>query len=111
MFRLEVADRTCPNRNLAREREDAPVLSALMMLRRVVPAFRYAIKEEEFLQIFGAGLLLVVVGTVTYTLGQDWHVVDAFYFSVSTLSWRLLISRPQLAIGPSFGCKPKNTSS
>lgn len=97
MFRLEVADRTCPNRNLAREREDAPVLSALMMLRRVVPAFRYAIKEEEFLQIFGAGLLLVVVGTVTYTLGQDWHVVDAFYFSVSTLT-TTSVSNPDLVL-------------
>jgi hypothetical protein len=61
-------------------------LSALMMLRRVLPAFRYAIREEEFLTIFSAGLLLVVVGTLTYSLGQDWHVGDALYFSVSTLT-------------------------
>ena len=33
-----------------------------------------------------AGLLLVAIGTVTYTLGADWHVIDAFYFSMATLS-------------------------
>jgi hypothetical protein len=35
------------------------VLSALMMLRRVLPALRYAFTEEEFGPIFGAGVLLV----------------------------------------------------
>jgi hypothetical protein len=73
------------------------VLSALMMLRRVLPAFRYAIREEEFLTVFGAGLLLVVVGTLTYTLGQDWHVVDALYFSVSTLT-TTSVSNPDLVL-------------
>jgi len=58
------------------------MLSALMMLRRVLPALRYATREE----IFGAGLLLVVIRTLSYTLGQDWNVVDSLYFSVSTLT-------------------------
>lgn len=35
------------------------MLSALMMLRRVLPALRYAFSEEEFGPIFGAGILLV----------------------------------------------------
>jgi hypothetical protein len=30
------------------------MLSALMMLRRVLPALRYAFREEEFGPIFGA---------------------------------------------------------
>jgi hypothetical protein len=30
------------------------MLSALLMLRRVGAAFRYAVREEEFLNIFGA---------------------------------------------------------
>jgi hypothetical protein len=29
--------------------------SALLMLRRVSEAFRYAVREEEFLNVFGAG--------------------------------------------------------
>jgi hypothetical protein len=62
------------------------MVSALMMLRRVLPAFRYAIREEEFLPILSAAVLLVAVGTLTYTVNQDWHVVDALYFSVSTLT-------------------------
>jgi hypothetical protein len=43
------------------------MLSALMMLRRVLPALRYATREEEFGPIFGAGVLLVVIGTLTYS--------------------------------------------
>jgi hypothetical protein len=53
------------------------MLSALMVLRRVLPALRYATREEEFGQIFGAGVLLVLIGTLTYTLSQDWNVVDS----------------------------------
>ena len=34
--------------------------------------------------MFGAGLTLVVIGTVSYALGQGWNVVDAFYFAVAT---------------------------
>ena len=62
------------------------MLSALMMLRRVLPALRYATSEEEFGPIFGAGVFLVFLGTLTYTLGNDWAVVDSFYCSVSTLT-------------------------
>jgi voltage-gated potassium channel len=53
------------------------MLSALMMLRRVSKAFRYAVREDEFLNVFGAGVLLVVIGTVTYSVGSGWNVVDA----------------------------------
>jgi hypothetical protein len=73
------------------------MLSALMMLRRVLPAFRYAISEEEFVPILSVVLLLIVVGTLTYTLGQDWHVVDALYFSVSTLT-TTSVSNPELVL-------------
>jgi hypothetical protein len=73
------------------------MLSALMMLRRVLPAFRYAIREEEFLPILSAALLLLLVGTLTYSLGQDWNVVDALYFSVSTLT-TTSVSNPDLTI-------------
>ena len=74
------------DRNGAAGRELSYMLSALMMLRRVLPAFRYAVHEEEFLNILSAGVLLVVVGTLTYALGQSWNVVDAVYFSVSILT-------------------------
>ena len=73
------------------------MLSALMMLRRVLPALRYATREEEFAQIFGAGVLLVLIGTLTYTLGQDWNVVDSIYFSVSTLT-TTSVSDPDLML-------------
>jgi hypothetical protein len=71
---------------MAGEHEPRTMLSALLMLRRVGAAFRYAVREEEFLNIFGAGVLLVVIGTLSFAVGEDWNVVDSFYFSVSTLT-------------------------
>jgi Ion channel len=68
-----------------------------MMLRRIMPAFRYAVHEEEFLPILGAAITLAVVGTLTFTLGADFNVVDAFYFSISTLT-TTSVSDPDLTL-------------
>ena len=73
------------------------MLSALMMLRRVLPALRYAMREEEFGPIAGAAVLLIVIGTLTCTLSQNWEVVDSFYFSVSTLT-TTSVSDPDLVL-------------
>jgi hypothetical protein len=62
------------------------MLSALLMLKRVARAWRYAVREEEFLTVFGAGAFLVALGTLVYALDEHWNVVDAFYFAVSTLT-------------------------
>jgi hypothetical protein len=32
--------------------------------------------------VFGAGVVLVLIGTLSYKLGQDWNVVDAQVFTV-----------------------------
>jgi hypothetical protein len=47
------------------------MLSALLMLRRVVRALRLAVREEEFLPVLNAGVLLVAIGTASYALAQD----------------------------------------
>jgi Ion channel len=73
------------------------VVSALLMLRRVIATLRYAVREEDFLNIFGAGVALVVIGTLSYALGNDWNVVDALYFSVSTLT-TTSVSDPDLVL-------------
>ena len=39
----------------------------------------------------------MVVGSLTYTLSQDWNVVDSFYFSVSTLT-TTSVSDPDLVL-------------
>ena len=62
------------------------MLSALLMLRRVAHAFRYAVREEDFMTVAGAAVTLVAIGTVTYTLSQPWSVIDSLYFAVSTLT-------------------------
>jgi hypothetical protein len=67
------------------------------MFRRVTAAFRYAVREEDFLRVFTAGIALVVIGTLTFSLGADWNPVDAFYFSVSTLT-TTSVSDPDLVL-------------
>jgi voltage-gated potassium channel len=39
----------------------------------------------------------VVIGTVTYSLGAGWNVVDALYFAVATLT-TTSVSDPDLAL-------------
>jgi hypothetical protein len=62
------------------------MVSALLMFRRVVRAVRYAAREEEFVPVASAGLALVVIGTLSYALGEGWNVADALYFAVATLT-------------------------
>ena len=73
------------------------MVSALIMLRRVWAAFGYAVREENFGPVFGAGLGLVISGTLAYKLGQDWNVIDALYFAVSTLT-TTSVSDPDLVL-------------
>ena len=73
------------------------MVSALLMLARVLKAFRYAAREEAFVPVVAAGALLVALGTLTYATGAGWNVVDALYFSVSTLT-TTSVSDPDLVL-------------
>ena len=55
-------------------------------LRRMLGAMKYAHKEENFAAVVGAAVILILVGTVIYSLGEGWSVVDGFYFAVCTLT-------------------------
>jgi hypothetical protein len=73
------------------------VLSALLMGLRVLGALRVALREEDFGRVLSAGLLLVLGGTVTYTFGTDWGIVNSFYFAVATLTTSS-IADPELVL-------------
>ena len=73
------------------------MVSALLMLRRVMLAFRYAAREEEFVPVISAAGVLIVIGTVVYSLGEKWKVVDALYFAVATLT-TTSVSDPHLVL-------------
>ena len=47
--------------------ETRDVLSAFLMFERFAKALKVAVRDEGFLPILGAALLLVIVGTLTYT--------------------------------------------
>jgi uncharacterized membrane protein YkgB len=71
------------------------------MFRRFERALRYAMREQNFGALLGAALTLVVVGTLAYTLGEGWNVVDGFYFAVATLTTSS-IADPELVITNSW---------
>jgi hypothetical protein len=67
------------------------------MYQRFAKALKVAVRDEGFVQILGTGILLVLVGTLTYTTSQDWSLVDGFYFAVMTLT-TASIADPELTI-------------
>src|SRR5262245_11735198 len=73
------------------------MLSAFLMFERFAKALKVAVRDEGFVQILGTGVLLVIVGTLTYTTSQDWSLVDGFYFAVATLTTSS-IADPKLVI-------------
>jgi len=62
------------------------MISAFLMLRRFARALGYALREEDFARILGAAVTLVFVGTMAYSFGAGWSLVDGFYFAVATLT-------------------------
>jgi hypothetical protein len=84
------------------------MLSALLMLRRFAGALRVALREEDFARVLSAGVALVVTGTLAYTLGSGWSIVDGFYFAVATLTTssiadlELTITDPWLKVFTAF---------
>ncbi len=68
-----------------------------MMFRRFERALRHAMREQNFGALLGAALTLIVVGTLAYTLGEDWSVVDGFYFAIATLTTSS-IADPELVL-------------
>ena len=73
------------------------MLSAFLMMRRLVGALRIALREEDFGRILSAGLLLIVIGTLAYSLGSGWSVVDGLYVAVATLTTSSILD-PKLTV-------------
>jgi uncharacterized membrane protein YkgB len=73
------------------------MISAILMLRRLVGALRIASREEDFARILGAGLALIIIGTLAYSLGSDWSIVDGLYVAVATLTTSSILD-PELTI-------------
>jgi hypothetical protein len=73
------------------------MFSALLMLRRFAGALNVALREEDFARVLSAGFALVVTGTLAYTFGSGWSLVDGFYVAVATLTTSS-IADPELTI-------------
>ena len=73
------------------------MLSALLMLRRMAAALRVALRHEDFGRILSAGFGLILTGTLAYSLGNGWSIVDGFYVAVATLTTSSILD-PDLTI-------------
>ena len=73
------------------------MLSALLMMRRLARALGVALRDEDFGRVLSAALALIVIGTLAYTLGNDWSIVDGFYVAVATLTTSSVLD-PELTI-------------
>lgn len=71
--------------------------SAILMLRRLAGALRVALREEDFGRILAAGLALIIIGTLAYSVGGGWSVVDALYVAVATLTTSSVLD-PELTV-------------
>jgi hypothetical protein len=84
------------------------MLSALLMLKRFLGALGVALRDQEFGRILVAAVALVIVGTLAYTFGEDWSVVDGFYVAVASLTTssvldpELTLSEPWMKVFTAF---------
>ena len=69
------------------------MISALLMLRRLAAALRVALRDEDFGRVLSAGLLLIITGTLAYSLGAGWSIVDGLYVAVATLTTSSILYR------------------
>ena len=73
------------------------MLSAIVMMVRVGRAVRIALGEEDFVRVLGAAAALILTGTLTFWLAQDWSLVDSLYVAVATLTTSSILD-PELTI-------------
>jgi hypothetical protein len=76
------------------------MLSALLMVRRLLGALRIALRNEDFARILSAGLALRVIGTITLSLGNGWSLVDGFYVAVATLTTSSVLDPKLMIVDP-----------
>ena len=73
------------------------MISAILMMRRLLSALRVALREEDFARVLSAGLALIVIGTLAYSFGGDWSLVGGLYVAVATLTTSSILD-PDLTI-------------
>ena len=60
--------------------------SFFLILARFIRAFWYGLKDEEFRALLFVLVGLLVSGTIFYSRVEGWEILDALYFSVSTIA-------------------------
>jgi len=54
-------------------------------------------REEDFERVLSAGALLIIVGTLAYSIGGGWSVIDGLYVAAATLTTSSILD-PDLTI-------------
>jgi Ion channel len=97
-----------PRRPAAAQEPLRVVVSALLMIGRFVRTFSPRRAGRGLRTAGGCIDGLIVSGTIAYTLGEGWSVVDGFYFATATLTTssiadpELTLTDPWLEVFTSF---------
>lgn len=62
------------------------MLSLISTLFRLLHALWVALKDPEFRNLFAILSIFIISGTIFYTQVEGWRFLDAFYFTVITIS-------------------------
>ena len=57
-----------------------------MVIEFILSTFRLIRGNPQFRSLVFIVILMLLIGTIFYSLEEGWSVVDAFYFSVTTLT-------------------------
>jgi voltage-gated potassium channel len=62
------------------------MISFLVLLRRFRQAFSALVRDPETRSLPGVALLLLLSGTIFYSRAEGWTLLEALYFSLTTLT-------------------------
>jgi len=65
---------------------NASMISLLLTTRRLIQGLLHACKDKNFQAIFIITLILLLSGTIFYSSEEGLSILDALYFSVTTLT-------------------------
>jgi voltage-gated potassium channel len=75
-----------PGRVVAPSVEALAMVSFLVLLRRFGQAFSALIRDPETRSLPGLAILLLLSGTIFYSRTEGWSLLEALYFSLTTLT-------------------------
>jgi voltage-gated potassium channel len=66
--------------------EARTMISLLLLLRRLRQAFSGLLRDPETRALPSLAIIMLLAGTIFYSRTEDWSLLEALYFSLTTLT-------------------------